>query len=74
MSLSYYLQEEWRTTRERVIARDKTCVRCGSDEKFEVHHKKALSIGGDNSDDNLETLCQDCHRRTKKQSRFGVKK
>jgi 5-methylcytosine-specific restriction endonuclease McrA len=37
------------------------CVICGSTRQLEVDHKRALMNGGDNSDANLATLCDDCH-------------
>jgi len=37
------------------------CVVCGGTHKLEVDHKRALMNGGNNSDANLATLCDDCH-------------
>ena len=48
--------------RKRVLARDKNrCVLCGSREKLEVDHKRALMNGGNNRINNLATLCDPCH-------------
>jgi len=48
--------------RRRVLARDgNRCVVCGSTAQLEVDHRQALMNGGDNSLDNLATLCDDCH-------------
>ena len=37
------------------------CVLCGSEGPLELDHARALMNGGDNSLDNLHTLCHDCH-------------
>lgn len=51
---------EW--TKEMVKRRDGyRCVICGSTEKLEVDHIRALQNGGDNDPSNLATLCDDCH-------------
>jgi len=48
--------------RKRVLARDANrCVVCGSREKLEVDHKRALMNGGNNRINNLSTLCDPCH-------------
>lgn len=50
------------TQRNRILHRDGyKCVKCGCTYNLEIHHKKPISHGGDNSDDNLETICIDCH-------------
>ncbi len=55
--------------RERILERDgHACVLCGRepDRKsriwLEVDHIVALSDGGENDDNNLRTLCNECHR------------
>ncbi len=49
--------------RVRVLRRDGYhCVICGSTYNLEVDHKRALMNGGDNSLDNLATLCDECHK------------
>lgn len=40
---------------------DWKCVVCGSSGPLELDHARALMNGGDNSLDNLHTLCHDCH-------------
>lgn len=37
------------------------CIVCGSTGPLELDHARALMNGGDNSLDNLHTLCHDCH-------------
>ena len=45
-----------------ILWRDEfTCQLCGSHRHLQVHHIKPRSKGGDNSEDNLLTLCRDCH-------------
>ena len=49
--------------REAVLHRDKyTCQICGKKHtRLEVHHIKYRSQGGTDDDNNLITLCEDCH-------------
>lgn len=56
--------------REKVLKRDKyKCVKCGYWSKGQYHpdleadHITPIALGGDEWDlDNLQTLCNDCHR------------
>ena len=56
--------------RQRILRRDNfTCQLCGAkgpgaggDVPLEVDHKLPFSMGGDDSDNNLWTLCQECNR------------
>lgn len=55
--------------RERILERDgHVCVRCGREPDrqnriwLEVDHIISLADGGGNDDDNLRTLCNECHR------------
>ena len=46
-----------------VLHRDRwRCQYCGSLENLQVHHKEFRSRSGPDSEDNLITLCADCHR------------
>ncbi len=48
--------------REQVLRRDGWgCQNCGSRLNLEVHHKEFRSQGGDDSEENLITLCAGCH-------------
>lgn len=49
--------------REAILNRDNyTCQVCGKKHtKLEVHHIKYRSQGGNNDENNLITLCEDCH-------------
>lgn len=46
----------------RVLLRDDyTCQLCGTRCNLEVHHIRFRSSGGKDSEENLVTLCHDCH-------------
>jgi 5-methylcytosine-specific restriction endonuclease McrA len=48
--------------REQVLRRDGwRCQYCGNRSNLEVHHKDFRSQGGDDSEENLITLCASCH-------------
>jgi len=50
--------------RERVLRRDGwRCQLCGSMTNLEVHHQEFRSHSGEDTEDNLITLCNDCHAR-----------
>lgn len=49
-------------TRERIhVAYRRRCARCGSAQRLEVHHRKAVVHGGTNELSNLVLLCHHCH-------------
>lgn len=46
----------------RILRRDGfACVECGAKEELQVAHIEDYAINGNNDDDNLRTLCSDCH-------------
>ena len=48
--------------RERVLRRDDwRCQVCGSMTSLEVHHQQFRSHSGEDTEDNLITLCTNCH-------------
>lgn len=53
--------------RKAVILRDKCkCMECGKSKcKLEVHHIKPRRLNGSNTPNNLITLCDNCHDKTK---------
>jgi 5-methylcytosine-specific restriction endonuclease McrA len=54
---------EYRKARELAFIRDGwACTDCDADRTLECHHIEPLCLGGDNSIDNLQTLCRKCHR------------
>jgi hypothetical protein len=49
-------------TRKQVLARDgHACQKCGKREKLDLHHINPITLGQDDSPDNLVTLCKHCH-------------
>jgi len=57
----------WGRLRDKVIARDKKCLKCGSKSQLEADHIEAIVNGGDMWDiNNLRALCHSCHvKKTK---------
>ncbi len=54
--------ELYERLREQVLRRDGwRCQRCGARSNLEVHHKEFRSQGGDDSEQNLITVCSACH-------------
>jgi 5-methylcytosine-specific restriction endonuclease McrA len=54
--------EAYEALRQRVLGRDGwRCQSCGAMSKLEVHHKRFRCHSGDDSEENLITLCKDCH-------------
>jgi 5-methylcytosine-specific restriction endonuclease McrA len=50
--------------RQQVLRRDGwRCQSCGTMSNLEVHHKEFRSQSGDDSEQNLITLCTQCHAR-----------
>ncbi len=68
----------WRRKREQIFKRDnytcQACKRVGSPQtgklsSLELDHIVNIASGGSNSDDNLQTLCHECHsKKTLKES------
>jgi hypothetical protein len=54
---AYLKSDHWRDTRQRKLAINPTCERCGSTYRLEIHHRTYNNLGRE-SDDELETLCQ----------------
>jgi hypothetical protein len=47
---------------QQVLRRDGwKCQRCGATSNLELHHQQLRSHGGEDSEQNLITLCSDCH-------------
>jgi 5-methylcytosine-specific restriction endonuclease McrA len=64
---------EYRTNRAKALHRDGyRCTECEGTNALECHHKKMLSQGGDNSLNNLQTLCQLHHRLEHRRMRLEV--
>jgi 5-methylcytosine-specific restriction endonuclease McrA len=51
--------------RQQILRRDGwRCQLCGAMSNLEVHHKQFRSRSGDDSEENLITLCTACHHTT----------
>jgi 5-methylcytosine-specific restriction endonuclease McrA len=49
---------------QEILRRDGwRCQSCGSMSNLEVHHQEFRSHAGSDSEENLITLCSDCHAR-----------
>jgi 5-methylcytosine-specific restriction endonuclease McrA len=54
--------ELYQRLREQVLRRDSwRCQSCGTRSSLEVHHKELRSQSGNDSEQNLITLCVACH-------------
>jgi 5-methylcytosine-specific restriction endonuclease McrA len=54
--------ELYEQLRNQVLRRDGwRCQSCGTMSNLEVHHKEFRSQSGDDSEQNLITLCAECH-------------
>jgi 5-methylcytosine-specific restriction endonuclease McrA len=56
-------QEDYERLRQEILRRDGwRCQRCSAMSNLEVHHKQFRSHAGDDSEQNLITMCTACHR------------
>ena len=63
----------YETLRQEVLLRDAwRCQSCGAMSNLEVHHREFRSHSGDDSEDNLITLCRACHARVHEGKRAFV--
>jgi 5-methylcytosine-specific restriction endonuclease McrA len=57
-------QRDYQELRERVLRRDSwRCSFCGSMKSLEIHHQRFRSRSGEDTEENLITLCASCHSR-----------
>jgi 5-methylcytosine-specific restriction endonuclease McrA len=57
-------QPAYRELHEKVLRRDGwRCQCCGSMRNLQVHHMQSRSLLGDDTEENLITLCDQCHTR-----------
>jgi 5-methylcytosine-specific restriction endonuclease McrA len=55
-------EESYQNVRKRVLQRDGwRCQLCGSMTNLEVHHQQFRSHSGEDEEENLITLCFECH-------------
>ena len=58
------------TLRQQVLGRDGwRCQLCGAMANIEVHHKQFRSHAGQDSEENLITVCASCHAEVHSQRR-----
>ena len=51
--------------RQKILRRDGwRCQACGAMSNLEIHHKEFRSHSGEDSEENLITLCAACHSQT----------
>ena len=54
--------DSYRKLRAEVLQRDGwRCQTCGRPDRLQVHHIRSRGRLGDDTDENLITLCADCH-------------
>jgi len=54
--------ESYEILRHQILRRDSwRCQSCGAMSNLEVHHKEFRSHSGDDSEENLITMCSSCH-------------
>lgn len=59
---SYIHSIEWGRKRQQAFEyHGRVCNRCGATRRLQVHHRNYHRIGDEAMDD-LEVLCEDCHR------------
>ena len=64
--------ENYRQLREQILNRDGwRCQFCGTMSNLEVHHKTFRSLSGEDTEQNLITLCQACHSGVHQSGIFG---
>lgn len=64
----------WRELREQILTRDEhICQFClATDIRLDIHHITPVRKGGDDTPDNLITLCSYCHARISRPSLYGL--
>ncbi len=54
----------YESLRQQILRRDGwRCQSCGTMSNLEVHHREFCSHSGSDAEENLITLCVDCHRQ-----------
>ena len=60
---AYLATEHWASLRLAALARDGgKCIRCGEEERLQVHHRVYRGRYEDSVLEDVETLCRKCHR------------
>jgi 5-methylcytosine-specific restriction endonuclease McrA len=59
---TYLKSARWRELREQAVVRDLgRCRTCNTTEELEVHHRRYPAIWGEETVEDLTTLCRTCH-------------
>ena len=59
-----------KTVQELMKRQEGLCAECGDPlSKYDVHHKKAVAMGGTNDIDNLMAVCRACHAKLTEEQR-----
>ena len=59
-----YSSREWKNIRSNILGRDsKKCIICEVTENLHIHHKQRYKDGGENTEENLVTLCNKHHHQ-----------
>jgi 5-methylcytosine-specific restriction endonuclease McrA len=67
--------ERYEQLRNEALRRDGwRCQSCGAMSNLEVHHKEFRSHSGDDSEQNLITVCRKCHQLVHGELRFSSQK
>lgn len=62
--------ESYRELHRRVLERDgRRCQVCGRMHHLQVHHQQYRSRSGQDTEQNLITLCAECHARVHRETR-----
>ncbi len=69
----YLLSPRWPELRKQAIYRDGgRCRLCNSSDNLEVHHRRYPKVWGEETVDDLTTLCSDCHDFFSAKKTFNV--
>lgn len=52
-----------------IVALGNRCAKCGSIEDLQIDHKIPLSQGGADAFENMQDLCEDCHKQKTREER-----
>ena len=58
----FYSSDRWKEIRQKTLGNCSECEKCGSKNELTVHHRSYNNFGGNETAEDLEVLCWDCHR------------
>ena len=65
----YINSNSWKEKRDLRVKHDGKCRNCGSKIGLQVHHKHYSSLGKEDVESDLVTLCDECHEKITRQNR-----